>query len=40
MLRNAVKDLFDSDVLTEKIFDKRAEQLAVRQFTDLTFKMK
>ncbi len=40
MMRNAVKELFENDVLSDDIFDKRAEQLTVRQFADLTFRMK
>lgn len=39
-LRNAVKGLFDVTVLEEELFNKRAEQLTVQQFGDLTFKMK
>jgi 16S rRNA (adenine1518-N6/adenine1519-N6)-dimethyltransferase len=39
-LRNAVKTLFDATILTDELFDKRAEQLSVQQFADLTFKMK
>jgi 16S rRNA (adenine1518-N6/adenine1519-N6)-dimethyltransferase len=39
MLRNAVRGLFDADVLTDSIFDKRAEQLSVADFGQLTFKM-
>jgi 16S rRNA (adenine1518-N6/adenine1519-N6)-dimethyltransferase len=39
-LRNAVKSLFDTKILEEKIFDKRAEQLTVKHFAELTFKMK
>jgi 16S rRNA (adenine1518-N6/adenine1519-N6)-dimethyltransferase len=39
-LRNAVKDLFDPSTLEDKIFDKRAEQLSVAQFAQLSFKMK
>jgi 16S rRNA (adenine1518-N6/adenine1519-N6)-dimethyltransferase len=39
-LRNAVKTLFDATVLVEDLFDKRAEQLSVQQFAELTFKMK
>lgn len=39
-LRNAVKGLFDSTVLQDEFFDKRAEQLNVQQFADLSFKMK
>jgi 16S rRNA (adenine1518-N6/adenine1519-N6)-dimethyltransferase len=38
-LRNAVKQLFSAGELKDPIFDKRAEQLSVRQFADLTFKM-
>lgn len=39
MLRNAVKSLFDTEVLTDAIFDKRAEQLTVNDFARLTFLM-
>ncbi len=39
-LRNACKSLFEQTVLTEAIFNKRAEQLTVAQFAQLTFKMK
>ena len=39
-LRNAVKDLFDATILADELFTKRAEQLSVQQFADLTFKMK
>lgn len=39
-LRNAVKNLFDTDILKDEIFDKRAEQLSVKQFGELSFKMK
>ncbi len=39
-LRNAVKSLFDPEILEEEIFNKRAEQLSVKDFTALTFKMK
>jgi 16S rRNA (adenine1518-N6/adenine1519-N6)-dimethyltransferase len=39
-LRNAVKALFDATILDDELFSKRAEQLAVQQFADLTFKMK
>ena len=39
-LRNAVKNLFDATFLQDELFNKRAEQLSVNQFTDLTFKMK
>ena len=39
-LRNAVKNLFGQDILQDKIFDKRAEQLTVKDFAGLTFGMK
>jgi len=39
-LRNAVKNLFEATVLENELFTKRAEQLSVQQFADLTFKMK
>jgi len=39
-LRNAVKELFDGTILKEELFTKRAEQLSVEQFAELTFKMK
>ena len=39
-LRNAVKGLFDATFLENELFNKRAEQLSVQQFADLTFKMK
>jgi 16S rRNA (adenine1518-N6/adenine1519-N6)-dimethyltransferase len=39
-LRNAVKDLFDETTLKDEIFNKRAEQLSVYQFGQLSFKMK
>jgi 16S rRNA (adenine1518-N6/adenine1519-N6)-dimethyltransferase len=38
-LRNAVRSLFDANVLEDPLFDKRAEQLSVEQFGSLTFKM-
>jgi 16S rRNA (adenine1518-N6/adenine1519-N6)-dimethyltransferase len=40
MLRNAVKGLFTEEVLHEAIFSRRAEQLTIREFADLTWKMK
>lgn len=40
MLRNAVKSLFNADVLEDDIFNKRAEQLSVEDFAALTHKMK
>lgn len=39
-LRNAVRDLFDADELKAEIFNKRAEQLTVSQFGQLSYKMK
>ena len=39
-LRNAVKSLFEQTVLEDDLFSKRAEQLTVKQFAELTFKMK
>ncbi|HSB93299.1 MAG TPA: 16S rRNA (adenine(1518)-N(6)/adenine(1519)-N(6))-dimethyltransferase RsmA [Flavitalea sp.] len=39
-LRNAVKALFDPAILQDEIFNKRAEQLSLQQFADLTFKLK
>jgi 16S rRNA (adenine1518-N6/adenine1519-N6)-dimethyltransferase len=38
-LRNATRSLFDQSILTDPIFDKRAEQLSVADFAALTFKM-
>jgi 16S rRNA (adenine1518-N6/adenine1519-N6)-dimethyltransferase len=38
-LRNAVKNLFDAAILEDQLFNKRAEQLSVKEFTELTFKM-
>jgi 16S rRNA (adenine1518-N6/adenine1519-N6)-dimethyltransferase len=39
-LRNAVKPLFDATALQDELFNKRAEQLTVKDFSDLTFRMK
>jgi len=38
-LRNAVKSLFEAAILEDELFNKRAEQLSVEEFTALTFKM-
>ena len=38
-LRNGVKSLFEKEILTDPIFDKRAEQLSIDDFAALTFKM-
>lgn len=40
MLRNAVKSLFNETVLQDEIFNKRAEQLSIQQFGELTFRMR
>jgi 16S rRNA (adenine1518-N6/adenine1519-N6)-dimethyltransferase len=40
MLRNAVRDLFNETFLKSEIFNKRAEQLDVKDFAALTFEMK
>jgi 16S rRNA (adenine1518-N6/adenine1519-N6)-dimethyltransferase len=39
-LRNSVKSLFDENMLKDELFDKRAEQLSVNDFAQLTFRMK
>ena len=39
-LRNACRGLFDEEVLKHEIFNKRAEQLSLQQFGQLTFQMK
>lgn len=39
-LRNAVRALFDADVLSHPLFNQRAEQLSIKDFAELTFKMK
>ena len=39
-LRNATKSLFDDDVTKDEIFNKRAEQLSIKDFAALTFKMR
>ncbi len=39
-LRNATRELFDKQDLENEIFNKRAEQLSVNEFAELTFKMK
>jgi 16S rRNA (adenine1518-N6/adenine1519-N6)-dimethyltransferase len=38
-LRNAVRGLFDPEVLREDLFGKRAEQLSVADFAALTYRM-
>ena len=39
-LRNACKSLFDATFLQQPIFNKRAEQLSVNDFAQLSFQMK
>lgn len=39
-IRNAVKPLFDAETLADPLFNKRAEQLTVNQFAELTFRMR
>jgi 16S rRNA (adenine1518-N6/adenine1519-N6)-dimethyltransferase len=39
-LRNAVRGLFETEVLGEEVFSKRAEQLTIGQFAELTHRMK
>lgn len=39
-LRNACKNLFDPSILQQPVFDKRAEQLSVHDFAQLSFQMK
>lgn len=38
-LRNAVRSLFDETVLRDPVFDRRAEQLTIEEFAQLTWKM-
>lgn len=40
MLRNPLKGMFDKEILQEELFSKRAEQLTVADFAQLTFRMK
>lgn len=39
-LRNAVKGQFEPEILQDEMFNKRAEELSVDDFAQLTFKMK
>lgn len=39
-LRNACRNLFDPVLLSDPVFEKRAEQLSVSDFAQLSFKMK
>lgn len=40
MLRNAVRGLFEEEVLADQLFNKRAEQLSIEDFAALTFRMR
>ncbi len=40
MLRNPLKTLFETEILKEEIFTKRAEQLSIEDFAALTYRMK
>lgn len=40
MLRNGVRSLFTEEFLKDPLFNKRAEQLSVKEFAALTFQMK
>jgi 16S rRNA (adenine1518-N6/adenine1519-N6)-dimethyltransferase len=39
-LRNAVKGLFTEEVLADPLFNRRAEQLKIQEFAELTWRMK
>jgi 16S rRNA (adenine1518-N6/adenine1519-N6)-dimethyltransferase len=39
-MRNAVKSLFDAELLQDKMFERRPETFSVEEFAALTFKMK
>jgi len=38
-LRNACKSLFSAEVLQQPVFNKRAEQLSVKDFAQLSFQL-
>ena len=38
-LRNALKGLLDATILEDQLFNKRAEQLSVQEFADLSFRI-
>lgn len=40
MMRNSVRNLFDAEVLSDPVFDKRPEALSIEQFAELTFQMR
>ncbi|HEV2479306.1 MAG TPA: 16S rRNA (adenine(1518)-N(6)/adenine(1519)-N(6))-dimethyltransferase RsmA [Puia sp.] len=39
-LRNAVRSLFDEAILRDPVFDRRAEQLTIEEFAQLSWKMR
>lgn len=39
-LRNAVKSLFSEEIIADPLFNRRAEQLTISEFAELTWKMK
>lgn len=39
-MRNAVKSLFDAEILMDAMFERRAETFSIKEFAALTFKMK
>jgi 16S rRNA (adenine1518-N6/adenine1519-N6)-dimethyltransferase len=39
-LRNAVRGLFEPELLDDPLFDLRAEALSVEQFAELSFRMR
>jgi 16S rRNA (adenine1518-N6/adenine1519-N6)-dimethyltransferase len=39
-LRNALKSQFTAEVMADEIFNKRAEQLSIEEFANLTYLMK
>ena len=38
-LRNGLKSIMTKETLEDKLFDRRAETLSVKEFADLTFRM-
>jgi 16S rRNA (adenine1518-N6/adenine1519-N6)-dimethyltransferase len=39
-MRNSVKSLFEQEILQDPLFARRAETLSIKEFADLTFKMR
>ena len=39
-MRNSVKSLFDQEILADRMFERRAETFSIKEFADLTFKMR